>query len=671
MKTPVTHEIDADGVGWILIDDPHSSANLFNPAMFDALDAAITALTSPAVKAVVIAGGKERIFVAGADLKWLVNLPDAELAEEFSRTGQHIFQRVATMLVPVVCAIHGACAGGGFELALACRWRLASDTLATQIGLPEVAIGTIPGWGGCVRLARLIGPPAALEHILRAQLVPADEALKAGLVDELAPAEGLRARAKAVALRLATGRPPGRPAHPAPPAEYYSDLREAVKKRTAGNLPAPLAAINVVEHGFKFDLDFALGVEAVAFGKVTAGAVCKNLVNGFFLREAAKRRTLEGWFPAGAEKSPPLRRIGVVGAGVMGSGIAHWMAACGFEVVLRDVLPEFVDRAQAVIKGFFDESVKRGRLSGDDARGAFARITTTTGWEGFDRCDAVIEAIVENVKSKQRLFGEIAGVVRPDTLLASNTSSLPIEEIAGHIAHPERALGLHFFNPVARMPLVELIIGRETSARSADQALTFVKALGKSPVICRSAPGFLVTRVLFFYLNEAVKIWEQGVPTAALDAAMRDFGWPMGPLRLIDEVGVDVTDFIFGEMARHYPHRFLRTRTCAAMLAARLRGRKNGTSAGFYTYAGARPALNDEATRSLAKPVGAASCNPKETSARLMALMVEEAKRCLDEGVVLTQNDVDFALVAGAGFPAFRGGLMRYASRTGGTSPFV
>lgn len=671
MKAPVTHEVDGDGVGWILFDDPGASANIFNIATFDALDSAITALTSPAVKAVVIVSGKERIFIAGADLKWLGGLHDAELAEEFSRNGQHLFQRLATMAVPVVCAIHGACAGGGFELALACRWRIASDALSTHIGLPEVGIGTIPGWGGCVRLPRLIGVQAALDHILAAQLVPSDEALKSGLVDEVAPVAEIRARAKAKALKLASSRPPSRYVHGFPTPDYYTEMRETVRRKTAGNLPAPLAAIDVIENGFRFDLDFALRVESVAFGKVTSGKVCKNLVNGFFLREAAKKRTLEGWFPVTPEKPDPIRIIGVVGAGVMGSGVAHWLAASGHEVVLRDVTPELVDSAQMIIKGLFDEGVKRGRMSSEDAHAAFGRITMTTGWDGFFRCDLVVEAIIENVDAKRRLFAEMSAIVRPDTILASNTSALPIEEIARDATHPGRAIGIHFFNPVRRMPLVELIVARDTSAQTAERALAFVKALGKLPVICRSSPGFLVTRVLFFYLNEAVKLWESGVSTAAIDAAMREFGWPMGPLRLVDEVGVDVTEFIFGELSRHFPGRFVRSKACSSMLAAGLRGRKNGTGSGFYTYSGGRDSLNDEVTRSLARPVGLVAFSPRETVSKLMSVMVDEAKRCLDERVVLTQSDIDFALVAGAGFPAFRGGLMRYGARTGGSSPFV
>jgi len=666
MTPSIRNAVDPDGVGWIEFDGPKAAARVLNLAAMQALDAAITALASPSVKAVVLAGSGERVFIAGADLKWLMELPDAEMAGEFSRAGQVLFQRLSAMPVPVVCAIHGACAGGGFELALACHRRLASDAPATRIGLPEVGVGTIPGWGGCVRLPRLIGAQAAIDHILRARLVPAREALRTGLVDEVVPAGQLRERAKAVALELATSGVPARPELPAPPARFYEELRESVRRRTLGNLPAPLAAINVVEQGIRSDPALAFGVEAASFGQVTAGPVCRNLVKGFFLREAAKKRTLEGWFPRAESEPAPVARVGIIGAGVMGSGIAQWLAARGIDVVMRDVLPEFVEHALGVIRGLFEEAVNRGRISAADAPGALARISTTTGWEGFEGCDLVVEAIVENAEAKRKLLSEAAGIVRPDAILASNTSALPIEEIAGHVPNPERTLGIHFFNPVGRMALVELVLSRDTSARAADRALAFVKALGKSPVICRSSPGFLVTRVLFFYLNEAVKLWELGMPTAAIDAAMREFGWPMGPLRLIDEVGVDVTDFIFGEMSRYFPGRFAGSRTCAAMLAARMRGRKNGASSGFYSYSDGAEALNDEATRSLGGPVGALAASPKEIASGLMRVMVAEARRCLDERVVLTEDDVDFALVAGAGFPAFRGGLLRYASGTDG-----
>jgi 3-hydroxyacyl-CoA dehydrogenase / enoyl-CoA hydratase / 3-hydroxybutyryl-CoA epimerase len=268
--------------------------------------------------------------------------------------------------------------------------------------------------------------------------------------------------------------------------------------------------------------------------------------------------------------------------------------------------------------------------------------------------------------AKRRLFDEVARVVRQDTVLASNTSALPIEEIAGHVPNPTRIIGIHFFNPVSRMPLVELILGKTTSAETAQRALTLLKTLGKSPILCRSSPGFLVTRVLFFYLNEAVRLWEQGAATSEIDAALRDFGWPMGPLRLIDEIGIDVTDFIFGEMQHYFPERVTRSGACAQLLAAGLRGRKNGESTGFYSYAPAE-ALNDANTRQIVGQRSQLTVSREEITRRLMGVMADEAERCLAEGVVKTPEDVDFAMLSGTGFPAFRGGLLHWSRQRGRT----
>jgi 3-hydroxyacyl-CoA dehydrogenase / enoyl-CoA hydratase / 3-hydroxybutyryl-CoA epimerase len=677
---PVGFSVDQDGIGWLVFDDPGARANVFNAATLDALSAAIDAAGRAAPQALVVISAKDRIFIAGADLKWLAALPDAATATALSRRGQQLFQRVADFRTPVVCAIHGACAGGGFELALACHWRIASDAPVTQIGLPETGIGTIPGWGGCVRLPRLIGVQPALDHILKAQLVGARDAVTAGLVNELVPAGELKSRAKAAALRLAREGVPTHPPRAAAVPTFFAATRQSVLTRTRGQQPALLAAIDAVEQTAQLPIPPALEIEARLFGAVTAGEVCKNLIHVFFLRETAKKRTLAGWYEnAAAEPSaatatstelksaaasprlPPIKRVGVVGAGVMGSGIAHWLAVRGFDVVLRDVQPEFVTRGLGVIGGLFDEAVQRGRLAADAAAVARTRIATTTAWDGFDSCDLIIEAIVENAAAKQQLFSDVARVARRDALLASNTSALPIEEIAGHVPNAARTLGIHFFNPVSRMPLVELVLGRHTSAAAAESALAVVRTLGKSPVICRSSPGFLVTRVLFFYLNAAVRLWEQGVSTAALDGALREFGWPMGPLRLIDEVGVDVTDFIFGELAHYFPERFTRADATSRLLAAGMKGRKNGASTGFYTYT-AKEALNDALTRQVAGRLGELTLDHGAITAQLMRIMVEEAQHCLDEGVVQSPDEVDFALLSGAGFPAWRGGLMRWAN---------
>ncbi len=643
---PVTFQLDADGVGWIAFDDPANRANIFNPATLAALDAALDAAEKSDARALVVLSAKERIFIAGADLKWLASLTDVAPAVELSRRGQRLFQRLAVARVPVVCAIHGACAGGGYELALACGWRIASDAPATQIGLPETGIGVLPGWGGSVRLPRLIGASAALDHILKAQLVPAAEALKIGLVDEVVPAAELKARAKHAALHPQ----PTRIAPPMVAADVFAKLRAAVAAKHRGHVPALPAVIDVVERTQGLEMNAALELEAKAFGAVTATPACKNLLHVFFLREAAKKRTLAGWFTKPPARIAPILRVGVVGAGVMGSGIAQWLAARGFGVVLRDVQPEFVARGRAVVAALFAEAVKRGKVSRGDADAAEQRIATTTAWDGFETCDLVIEAIVEDAAAKKKLFGELAGVVKPGAILASNTSALPLDEIGAQV-------GIHFFNPVSRMPLVELIVGERTTAEVAERALALVKALGKSPVVCRSSPGFLVTRVLFFYLNEAVRLWQEGVPAEAIDAALRDFGWPMGPLRLIDEVGVDVTDFIFGELAHYFPQRFARTNATAQLLARGLKGRKNGASAGFYRYDDGKAAVNAAATPNKTSLLPAA-----EIVDRLMAVMIAEARRCLDAGVVKSPDDVDFALLSGAGFPAWRGGLMRYAA---------
>ena len=377
------------------------------------------------------------------------------------------------------------------------------------------------------------------------------------------------------------------------------------------------------------------------------------------LQTAARERTLAGWNLPESEIAPrDIRRVGVIGAGVMGSGIAQWGAACGYDVILRDVNEEVLARGLQVAHDLFDGAVKRGKLTAEQAGAGMARLTTTTAWTGFSDCDLIIEAIVENVAVKQKLFAELLTVARADALLATNTSALPLEEITASLPEASRVVGLHFFNPVSRMPLVEVVLGRGTGRAAAEAALQWVKSLRKTPVICRSAPGFLVTRVLFFYLNEACRLWEEGVDTEVLDAAMQAWGWPMGPMRLIDEVGVDVTDFIFGEMAHYFPDRFVRSTMCGRLLQQGLRGRKNGVSAGFYRYEG-RSASPNPAVQSVATRAWAAD----EIVRRLMDVMVAEARRCVDEGVVQSAEDADFALLSGAGFPAARGGLLYGAER--------
>lgn len=670
--SPVTHSVDAEGIGWITFDDPASRANIFNPPTQAALRAAVTALASSSgagqaarpLKAVVVISAKEKIFIAGADLKWLAALPDAAVATQLARDGQALFVQLDNLKVPVVAAIHGACAGGGYELALACHWRIATDAKETVLGLPEVGLGLIPGWGGCARLPRLIGAEAAVNHILKAALVPAATALTAGLVDEVVPAAELKARAKATAMRLAAEGLPMRPVPAAAPADFFASQRKQALAKMRGQ-PAPLAMLDAVEKGAGLPLGPAFELEAALFGGIAAGEVAKNLIHVFNLRERGKKTSLDAWYPPEktAPASAPFRIIGILGAGVMGTGIAHLCASRGLGVIMCDSEREALERGITVIRGLFKQQEERGQLTHAQAHKMMGGIGVTTSLEDFDMCDLVIEAIVENVGAKQKLYAQLSKIMAPDCVFASNTSALPLEELAATSTNPGRFVGLHFFNPVGRMPLVELVLGKETTRATADRALAFAKTLGKTPVICRSSPGFLVTRVLFFYLNAACRLWEQGVPTETIDRALRDWGWPMGPMRLIDEVGVDVTDFIFQEMAHYFPDRFTSTKICAQLLAAGLKGRKNGASSGFYDYADGKEKLNP----ALAPFIPAASAAPEAAALadQLNGVMIDETKRVLAEGVLKTPEEADLALLLGTGFPTIRGGLMHHAKSIG------
>ncbi len=664
MPSPVSHSVDADGIGWITFDNPAGRANVFNPDTLAALRAAVTALAAQPVKAVVVVSAKEKIFVAGADVKWLGALADAQAAEQAALDGQAVFGLLADFKAPVVCAIHGACAGGGFEMALACQWRIATEAPETVIGLPEVGLGVIPGWGGCARLPRLIGVKAAVGHILKARLVPATEAVLGGLVDELVPADALKVRAKEAALKLAAA-PASRPAPPLVTSAFFAEQRRALTTKMRG-LPAPAAALEAVEQGMAGPVAAALAIEARKFGAVAAGDVAKNLIHLFSLKDAAKKATVDAWFPstpAGATPPPTPRFIGIVGAGVMGSGIAQWCAARGIGVMVSDTDGDALKRGVQVIRELFGEAVKRGKMTGAAAHKSVGSIGITTDLLDFADCDMVIEAVVEDAGVKRKLLGQLSGIVAPECVLASNTSALPIEELAATAKNPQRVVGLHFFNPVSRMPLVEVVLGRQTSRAAAEQALAFTRLLGKTAVICRSAPGFFVTRVLFFHLNAACRLWEEGVPAEALDAAMREWGWPMGPLRLIDEVGVDVTDCINGEMKHFFPGRFTGAEICRKLLAAGFRGRKHGTSSGFYEYGGLAETLNPALARFA--PAATKTMTAQAIQEQLNGVMIEETKRVLAEGVLKSADDADLALLLGAGFPAWRGGLMRFAKKAG------
>ena len=648
---------------------------MINLSVLAALRAAIEALACQPVKAVVVLSAKENIFIAGADLKWLGELPDSAAAAQLARDGQAAFARLADFKVPVLCAIDGACAGGGYELALSCHWRIASDAQTTVIGLPEVSHGLIPAWGGCVRLPRLIGAHAATKHILQAKLLSSAEALRIGLVDEVVPAASLKARAQVVALRLAAAGKPIRTGLAAPNPlgsaspislqDVFAEYRKKALLRKSRQ-QAQLAALDVIEHGAALPLDQALALEVASFSEIAAGETAKNLIRVFFLKNAAKKTNLDAWFPVEPEGSPvaaPVRSIGIIGAGVMGTGIAQWCAMRGLGVLLHDADRGILKQSVEFIRELFREAENQGKISHAAAHKAMGGIGLSSSLDDFEFCDLIIETVTENAAVKQQLFTELSQFVPPECIVATNTSALSIERITAGLPAAGRIIGLHFCNPVNRMPLVEIAVTPQTTRVTAERALGLVRALGKTAVVCRASPGLFVTRVLAFYLNEACRLWEQGVRAESIDQAMREWGWPMGPLRLIDEVGIDVLNSVFGEMQQAYPGRFSASSICGQLVNAGMNGRKNGNSSGFYTYGAdihsANPLLGQFA------PAENKIMEATAIQNQLNGRMIDETKRVLAEGIVKSADEADLALVIGIGFPEFRGGLMHYAAANG------
>jgi 3-hydroxyacyl-CoA dehydrogenase/enoyl-CoA hydratase/3-hydroxybutyryl-CoA epimerase len=672
MSVCLTTRREADGVMWIVFHREDGRANVLDRGTLGALDAAVAqALADSTVRGLVLTSDHDRIFLAGADLHEVAALATAAEAAALAREGKRIMARLAAAPVPVVAAIHGACAGGGAELALACHWRIATDARETRIGLPELALGTIPGWGGGVRLTRLLGADAALAHLLGAALLEVRTAAAQGWVDEVVPRAGLAAAAMAAVERQRRAGPPRRSAPVAVDVPAWSERqRAAIERRTRGLQSAPLAALAVVAHAASRPEEEAMACETEHFARLTPSAECRDSVRTFFLKEAARRPSLEGWFAlphAGGStvaKTEKVRRVGVVGAGTMGAGIAYWAAVHGCEVVLRDVSADGLLRALATLRARCAESTRRGSLTADEAAAACARVRSTTQWEGFGACDLVVEAVVEDLAVKRAVWAELETHVPRDAVLASNTSALPIERLAGVLVDRGRAIGLHFFNPVHRMPLVEVVLGSETSLTTAEQALAWVLQLRKLPVLCRSAPGFIVTRTLFAYLEETLHLWEQVPATAAIDEAMLDFGWPMGPLRLMDEIGLDVTAAIIAEMNELLPGRFRGSPVPARLLGEERYGRKR--FCGFYRYdAGGGGAVSGVVDPIPAAARAASLPSPDAIRQRLLGRMIAEAQAVLGEGVARSADDIDLALHLGAGFPAWRGGLVHWARASG------
>ncbi len=645
------------------------------------------AISAGYVRGVVIISAKPDIFVAGADVSEIASITDPSAGEEAASRGQAIFERLARLPVKTVAAIHGACVGGGLEMVLACAMRVATDDPRTRLGLPEVTLGIIPGFGGSQRLPRLVGLEASLDLILTGRLVDAKRARRIGLVDDIVAEPILLDWAK----RYARGEvePRRRPAPLVVRARrailerlgagrdlVFKQAEKQVRARTGGKYPAPLRAIEAVRAGLGRPMPEALATEARIVGPLLASDTCKALAGLYLLSEEAKKQA--------ADAARPVTRLGVLGAGIMGAGIAQAAAAAGLPVRLRDVSVAALAAGMKALAAVPREAVRRRRMTPADMRRQMGRISTTTDWRGFARTDLVLEAIVEDLEAKRTVLAQAAAAA-PEALLATNTSSISIDAIADGLPDPSALVGIHFFNPVHRMPLVEIVRGARTREEAVATAVAFARRLGKTPVIVKDGPGFLVNRLLAPYIAEAVRCVMDRVPVETIDGAMTEFGMAMGPLAVLDEVGFDTAARVSQVLEAGLGERMAPAPGMARLLEAGRKGKKGG--GGFYLYdkagkrLGADPAVyrvlgvpaprRGEAAKAVARGDGPSTLGPTagvpapEMVERLLYPMVNEAARVLDEGLVAGPEWVDLAMVLGTGFAPFRGGPLRYADRVG------
>jgi 3-hydroxyacyl-CoA dehydrogenase/enoyl-CoA hydratase/3-hydroxybutyryl-CoA epimerase len=637
----IQREIGEDRVCVLTFDRPESGANIFDAATMSELGEHVDVIEREgSLRGLIITSAKKSIFIAGADLKTLLKQAQAGELRDFIAEGQRVFNRIAALKIPSVAAIHGACAGGGYEITLACDWRVASDDPATRIGLPETTLGLIPAWGGSTRLPRLIGEDNAAEVILKGKLYSVSEALEIGLVDELAPREQLLDAARRLigkGKRSAGKISPSKGKTPVP-----SDPKSA-RARALGVITA--GGANPIDESLKLELD-----AIVDLGKTES---TQNLIRNFFLAEKYKKGSPQTQF----EK---VAHAAVIGAGVMGAGIAQWLSSRGVTVILRDMNRELLDRGLANIEKTYTDAVKRGLMTEEKAKQGRARIVASTAPMELRDVQFVIEAASEKIDIKKEIFRELSMQAGPKTIIATNTSALPVSELADCTVSPDRVIGLHFFNPVSRMKLVEVVVAKETSDNTKEHALAFVRQIGKLPIVVRDSPGFLVNRVLFPYLLEAAELFEAGVEAEKIDGKLVEWGVPMGPLRLMDEIGIDVTVDIATTLEKAYGGRDRAPAILKSMRESKLLGRKTGC--GFYKYEGREQFPNE----SLAQ--WRRNGSPKDDADlanRLMFLMVNEAARCIEEKVVESPEDADYGMILGTGFAPHRGGPLRFAEHFG------
>jgi 3-hydroxyacyl-CoA dehydrogenase/enoyl-CoA hydratase/3-hydroxybutyryl-CoA epimerase len=643
-----------DEVVTLTFDQENSVANVFNEDMFAELNDQLDYIENnqKSIRGVIFKSAKPSIFIAGADLKSFADDPTPERISYLIKLGQDTFNRIEDLGITTVAAINGACLGGGYELALACDHRVATLDSSTKIGLPETMLGILPAWGGSTRLPRMIGIAGAMNIILAGKVVVPKLAYKYKMVDRVCHKENLDYVAKSY---IHNGKKKYKK-HTLNrfPLKYIakSKATKNVLKTTGGVYPAPLKAIDVMIKGLGVSRNESLKLEEKAFTELLNSDVASNLVNIFFLQERSKKTK--------SDKDFKVNKTAVIGAGVMGAGIAQWISSRGIKVLLKDIKSEFVANGIKTISKLYSAAVKKRVMTKSEASSKLDNVTPITESLPMKTVDLVVEAAIEQLDIKQNLFAELETLVRDDTILATNTSALSIVDVAEKMEHKERVVGIHYFNPVHKMKLVEVVKGECTSDETVLKATQFVKKTGKLPVIVKDSPGFLVNRILMPYLIEAVHLANGGNDIEHTDKLLRKFGMPMGPFRLIDEVGGDVCQHVADDLLNRLNTKFPNSSLLRRMIEEGNLGKKSGQ--GFYKYSKGKSNGACDVPRNSTFRL---QCENEEIVDRLILIMINEAVRCLEEEVVASPKDVDFGMIMGTGWAPFRGGPIRYLDSVG------
>lgn len=680
METPFAFSLQPGGIGQLVFDTKDKKVNILSRPILQELEQLLDQLSTHAsVNALLITSGKEHQFIAGADLKDFEQAFERpEIAQEAIDLGHRVFNKLSKLPFPTIAAIDGVCLGGGLELALACTYRIVADHPKTLLGLPETQIGIMPGWGGTQRLPRLIGLAPSLDMILSGKTVNAVKAYKIKLADavfawEFFPEKAMQfahsilrpEEAKKIQERrkqsgftnfLLQKNPLGRS------LVYYQSKKQVLEK-TRGFYPAPLVALKTVEKTYTLPLDEGLEIEKKTFlSSIPASfSNAKNLIKVFFQNEALKKDAGQ------TDKTSPLpiKSAGILGAGTMGSGLIFLFSYNDIPVRFKDINWDAIAKGYGHAHSLYNKMIELKKLTKDQVALKFQQVSGTIDYSGFNQPDLIIEAATENLDLKHTLFKELEKVVKKDAIIASNTSSLTIAQMSTVMNNPERFVGMHFFNPPNRMPLVEVVKGVKTSPQAVATAVDVCRKLGKTPIVVGDCPGFLVNRIFAASAYETLRFLEEGVPMATLEKTFLDFGMPMAPCHLADEVGNDVTFKVSHIFEAAYGDRMKAPELLEIMNKKGLYGKKVGK--GFYLYDGKKTVPNPEVQTLIDGLTKGTKVPPtaEEMIDRSLFLMVNEAARCLSEKIVQEPSSIDMALILGIGFPPFKGGLLRYADSRG------